>query len=157
MAPFSRWGASYFLWRKESNQRKHFKSSSNLLSEAKPGFFDETSLSHRKTAHVLCAALWVYDQGKVCRLCKTIRTLPSTVIQAIVLSLAWFFYASKLQHLVRLSAGCQNSSNPYRPIDAQTAVSSDLAVDPEGDAQDVHRFSMRQGCLIEKSRLRLRL
>ena len=31
-----------------------------------------------------------------------------------------------------------------------------LIVDPEGDAQDVHRFSMRQGCLIEKSRLRLR-
>jgi hypothetical protein len=26
-----------------------------------PGFFDETSLSHRKTAHFLCAALWVYN------------------------------------------------------------------------------------------------
>jgi hypothetical protein len=35
--------------------------------------------------------------------------------------------------------------------DSRTTV-----VDPEGDAQDVHRFSMRQGCLIEKSRLRLR-
>jgi hypothetical protein len=66
-----------------------------------------------------------------------------------------FFYASKLQRLVRLSARCQNPRNPYRPIDAQTVVPSDLAVDPEGDAQDVHRFSMRQGCLIEKSRLRL--
>ncbi|MFZ2755036.1 MAG: hypothetical protein WAZ48_16530, partial [Lysobacteraceae bacterium] len=31
-----------------------------------------------------------------------------------------------------------------------------LVGDPKGDAQDVHRFSMRQGCLIEKSRLRLR-
>ncbi|ALN83290.1 hypothetical protein LA76x_5188 [Lysobacter antibioticus] len=27
-----------------------------------PGFFDRTSLSYRKTAHVLCAALRVYDR-----------------------------------------------------------------------------------------------
>jgi hypothetical protein len=31
-------------------------------------------------------------------------------------------------------------------------VSSDQVVDPEGGAQEVRRFSMRQGCLIEKSR-----
>jgi hypothetical protein len=65
-------------------------------------------------------------------------------------------HASQLQHLVRSSGRCQNSSNLHRPIDVQTMVSSDQVVDPEGDAQDVHRFSMRQGCLIEKSRLRFR-
>ena len=53
---------------------------------------------------------------------------------------------------VRSSDRCQNSSNLYRPIHVQTMVWSDVPVDPEGDVQDVHRFSMRHGCLIEKSR-----
>ena len=84
-------GASYFLWRKESNQRKHFKSNSKLLSEAKPGFFDETSMSHRKTMHILCIALRVSEQGIMCQVCKIIGTLPSIGIQTEVLSLAWPF------------------------------------------------------------------
>ena len=49
------------------NQRKHSKSNSNLQPEAKPGFFDETSLSHRKTMHILCIALRVYDLGPTIR------------------------------------------------------------------------------------------
>jgi hypothetical protein len=47
--------------------KKTFKSNSNLPSEAKPGFFDETSLSHRKTMHILCIALRVYDRGPAAR------------------------------------------------------------------------------------------
>jgi hypothetical protein len=53
----------------------------------KPGFFDETSLSHRKTMHILCIALRVYEQRIVCRVCKLIGTLPSVGTQIIVLSL----------------------------------------------------------------------
>jgi hypothetical protein len=60
---FPRWGAGYFLWRKESNQRKLFTSNSNLPSEPWPGFFDKTSMSCRKTADILSAALRVTDCG----------------------------------------------------------------------------------------------
>ena len=41
--PFSRWRASHFLLRKESNPRKLFRSKSNLPPETWPGFFDEAS------------------------------------------------------------------------------------------------------------------
>ena len=75
------------------HQRKHFTSNSNLQSEVKPGFFDETSMSHRKTMHILCIALRVYDQGTVCRVCKIIGTFPFVGIQTTVLSLAWPFKA----------------------------------------------------------------
>jgi hypothetical protein len=81
MAPFSRWGASYFLWRKESNQRKHFTSNSKLPSEAKQGFFDETSMSHRKTMHILRIALRVSDQGMAHRVCEAVGTIPSVDMQ----------------------------------------------------------------------------
>ena len=43
----------------------------------------------------------------------------------------------------------------HRPLGAKIIAMSDSSVDPEGGAQDVRRFSMRQGCLIEKSQLRL--
>jgi hypothetical protein len=43
----------------------------------------------------------------------------------------------------------------HRPHSLADALRYHMAGDPEGDAQDVHRFSMRQGCFIEKSRLRL--
>ncbi|NOT87501.1 MAG: hypothetical protein HOP03_04900 [Lysobacter sp.] len=71
--------------------KETFKSNSNLLPEAKPGFFDETSLSHRKTMHILCIALRVSDQGIVCRVCKIIGTLPSVGRQTIVPLIAGSF------------------------------------------------------------------
>jgi hypothetical protein len=43
-------------------------------------------------------------------------------------------------------------SNDYRLNDLSGAARYPLYADPEGDAQDVHRFSMRHGCFIEKSR-----
>jgi hypothetical protein len=58
---FPRWRAAYFLSRKESRQRRLLTSTSNLPSAAWPGFFDKTSLSCRKTADLLSAALRVYD------------------------------------------------------------------------------------------------
>ena len=42
-----------------------------------------------------------------------------------------------------------------RPDDLANTARYPLIADPEGDAQDVHRFSMRQGCFIEKSPPRL--
>ncbi len=42
-----------------------------------------------------------------------------------------------------------------RPDETSDMEHYPLVGDPKGDAQDVHRFSMRQGCLIEKSRLHL--
>jgi hypothetical protein len=56
-------GARVTFFLKRKSPKKTLKSNSKLPSEAKPGFFDETSMSHRKTAHVLCAALRVYDLG----------------------------------------------------------------------------------------------
>ena len=32
-------------------------------------------MSHRKTAHIVCAALWVYDQSLVNRLVIVVRTI----------------------------------------------------------------------------------
>jgi hypothetical protein len=43
--------------------KETLKSNSNLPTEKWPGFFYETSLSRRKTAHILCAARWVSDCG----------------------------------------------------------------------------------------------
>jgi hypothetical protein len=56
---FSRWRATYFLCRKESRQRKLSKSNSNLPTSLFSGFFDKTSMSCRKTADILSAALRV--------------------------------------------------------------------------------------------------
>jgi hypothetical protein len=39
--------------------KETLKSNSNLPPELWSGFFDETSLSHRKTMHILCIALRV--------------------------------------------------------------------------------------------------
>jgi hypothetical protein len=41
--------------------KETLKSNSNLPTETWPGFFYETSLSRRKTAHLLCAARRVSD------------------------------------------------------------------------------------------------
>jgi hypothetical protein len=48
------------------------------------------------------------------------------------------------------------SPNGKRPCDIAGAVLYPLFGDPEGDAQDVHRFPMRHGCLIGKSPLPFR-
>ena len=93
--------------------------------------------------HILCIALRVSDQGMVCRACKIIWTLPMVSTQTL------FDYLSgltptQLQSVTRLYTCCQNACNVHRPINIQTVASSDQVVDPEGGAQDVRRFSMRQ-------------
>jgi hypothetical protein len=52
-----------FFGAKKVTKESISKSNSNLPSEAWPGFFDKTSLSCRKTAGLLPAALRVSDSG----------------------------------------------------------------------------------------------
>ena len=101
--------------------------------------------------HILCIAHRVSDQGIVCCVCKIVGTLPAAVIQTNSSVAFVAIRASKRQHVVLLNVCYQKTRNLHRPIDIQTIASSDWFADPEGGAQEVRRFSMRYGCLIEKT------
>jgi hypothetical protein len=64
MLPAKAWnlfraGARVTFFGAKKVTKETLKSNSNLPPELWSGFFDETSLSHRKTMHILCIALRV--------------------------------------------------------------------------------------------------
>ena len=126
--------------------KKTLRSNSNLPSELWSGFFDETSLSHRKTMHILCIALRVSGSGMDAastRISMGRRDLLSVCRKG-------RDSCRVMRHDTR--AQLRSCRRAYRPNERAATTRAPLPIDPEGGAQEVRRFSTRQGCLVEKSR-----
>ncbi|TXH74503.1 MAG: hypothetical protein E6Q88_04195 [Lysobacteraceae bacterium] len=75
-------GARVPFFLKRKGRKKTLKSNSNLPSGAWSGFFDEASLSHRKTMHILCIALRVCGCGMGREVWKVVETERLRVLGA---------------------------------------------------------------------------
>jgi hypothetical protein len=148
-------GARVTFFLKRKSPKKTLRSKSNLPSEAKPGFFDETSLSHRKTMHILCIALRVSNQGIAHCACSIVGAM-TIYWRASDCSAVWIAVDRACASTCSVIALFRAFGNCLVPLTPKPPYCRAKIVDPEGGAQDVRRFSMRQGCLIEKSRLRFR-
>ncbi len=105
--------------------------------------------------HILCIALRVSNQRIAHCVCRIVGTM-AIHWRASDCSAVWIAVDRTWASICSVIALFRAPGNHIVSLTPTPPYCRAKIVDPEGDAQDVHRFSMRQGCLIEKSRPSLR-
>ncbi len=109
-------------------------------------------MPHRKTAHLLCAALRVYDLELARRLGVIVGTrthAEKKVVQCNIAYGLWFDSSGVVGSIHRLNTATEYIG--YRPSDSQATALLKPFEDPEGGAQGCAPFFDAAGCRIEKS------